>query len=37
MSGKSEGASSLETMAGLIEPKMLLVAEPVDFHLAPVH
>jgi transposase-like protein len=28
---------SLETMARLIEPERLLVAEPVTFHLAPVH
>lgn len=28
---------SLETMARLIEPEPLLVAEPVAFHLAPVH
>jgi len=28
---------SLETMARLIEPEQLLVAEPVAFHLAPVH
>lgn len=28
---------SLETMARLIEPEPLLVAEPVPFHLAPVH
>ncbi len=28
---------SLETMARLIEPEPLLVAEPAAFHLAPVH
>jgi len=28
---------SLETMARLIEPQPLMVAEPVSFHLAPVH
>lgn len=28
---------SLETMAGPIEPEPLLVAEPVPFHLVPVH
>ncbi len=28
---------SLETMARLIEPQPLMVAEPVAFHLAPVH
>jgi len=28
---------SLETMARLIEPEPLMVAEPVAFHLAPVH
>ena len=28
---------SLETMARLIEPEPLLVAEPVPFHPAPVH
>jgi transposase-like protein len=28
---------SLETMARLIEPETLMVAEPVSFHLAPVH
>jgi len=28
---------SLDTMARLIEPQPLMVAEPVSFHLAPVH
>ena len=28
---------SLEAMARVIEPQPLLVAEPVAFHLAPVH
>jgi transposase-like protein len=28
---------SLDTMARLIEPEPLLVAEPVAFHLAPIH